>query len=105
MPRINEQVIYTMPVFVEDPEYSPTYKYRKRGGHDIVRYSVYGTGGSASGAYQLQVCLADSEDWISVADGAFTDTQASGTFVPGNNCDLRWLCASGSDGNTIVTIG
>jgi hypothetical protein len=105
MSRINEQVIYAMPVSGEDPEYSPIYKYRKRGGHDIVRYSLYGTSGTVSGIFQLQVCLADSEAWIDVVDGAFSDTQASGTFVPGSNCDLRWACASGGDGNTIATIG
>jgi hypothetical protein len=104
MSGINEQVIYTMPLVDETPEVSPVYKYRKRGGHDIVRYSIYEAGGTVVGAFQLQVSLPDEEAWIDVADGAFVDVQASGTFVPGSNCDLRWSCSVAGE-NTVVTIG
>ena len=111
MPRANEQVLQTLPQ-TEDPVISATYKYRKRGNHDVLAYSlVEGTlpstgtgGGSVSGTYKLQAASPDSLDWVDVADGTFTDTAASGTFVPGGDMDIRWYGASGTTA-VVVRIG
>lgn len=90
---------------------SATYKYRKRKGHDIVRYSLQaGTlpltsgGGTITGAYKLEVSNPDAGVWVDVPDGEFTNTETSGTFVPGNDCDIRWNCTV-ADTDVVVTIG
>ncbi len=90
---------------------SATYKYRKRKGHDIVRYSLQaGTlpltsgGGAITGAYKLEVSNPDAGVWVDVPDCTFTNTETSGTFVPGNDCDIRWNCTV-ADTDVVVTIG
>lgn len=111
MPRANEQVLQILPQ-TEDPVASATYKYRKRKNHDVLAYSIVdgalpstGSGGSAvSGTYKLQAASPGSTDWIDVADGTFTDTAASGTFVPGGDMDIRWYGATGTT-QVVVRIG
>ena len=39
-----------------------------------------------------------------VPDGSFT-AETSGTFVPGNDCDIRWNCTAFTTGPLVVTIG
>lgn len=101
MARINEQVTMAFTT----TEQSATYKYRKRKGHDILRYSLYAAdGGAITGVYVLEVSRPDAAIWITVPDGTFTDTETSGTFVPGGNCDLRWNCTTAGTDIT-ATIG
>ena len=84
---------------------SSTYKYRKRKGHDILRYSMSASdGGALVGTCKLEVSNPGAGDWIDVPDGSFT-AETSGTFVPGNDCDIRWNCTAYTSGNIIVTIG
>ena len=84
---------------------SSTYKYRKRKGHDILRYSLSkDDGGALTATVKLEVSNPDAGDWIDVPDGAFT-AETSGTFVPGNDCDLRWNCTAFTTGPLVVTIG
>lgn len=91
MPRINEQVRKAFTT----TEQSATYKYRKRKDHDILRYSLYAAdGGAITGVYVLEISEPDKGVWITVPDGTFTNTETSGTFVPGGNCDLRWNCTT-----------
>lgn len=101
MARINEQVTKAFTT----TEQSATYKYRKRKGHDILRYSLYSAdGGAITGVYVLEVSRPDAAIWITAPDGTFTDTETSGTFVPGGNCDLRWNCTTAGTDIT-ATIG
>ena len=84
---------------------SATYKYRKRKGHDILRYSLSkDDGGALTATVKLEVSNPDAGDWIDVPDGSFT-AETSGTFVPGNDCDIRWNCTAFTTGPLIVTIG
>lgn len=86
-------------------EQSDTYKYRKRKGHDIIRYSLYASGGGAiTGVYVLEASEPGANTWITVPDGTFTDTETSGTFVPAGNVDLRWNCTTAGTDIT-ATIG
>ena len=111
MPRANEQVVEVL-LPTEGEVVSTTYKYRKRGNHDVLAYSlIQGTlpsdgngGGAISGTYILQAASPDSDDWQAVADGTFVDTSASGTFVPGGDMDIRWYNNAGST-NVVVRIG
>lgn len=81
-----------------------TYKYRKRKGHDIIRYSLNADdGGSFTATVKLEVSNPDAGDWVDVPSGSFT-AETSGTFVPGNDCDLRWNCTAWTSGNIIGTI-
>jgi len=108
MARINEQVLQVLTTTGQ----SATYKYRKRKGHDILAYSLVqgtlpstGTGGGAIvGTYLLEAASPDSGDWITVADGTFVDSEASGTFVPGRDMDVRWNCTT-ADTDVVVRIG
>lgn len=106
MPRINEQVLQALTTATQ----SATYKYRKRKGHDILTYSVVagtmaGSGGGAlTGVYVLESSPPDQASWITVTDGTFTNTEASGTFVPGGDMDLRWNCTT-ADTDVVVRIG
>ncbi len=101
MARINEQVTKAFTT----TEQSATYKYRKRKGHDILRYSLYAAdGGAITGVYVLEVSRPDAAIWVSVPDGTFTNGETSGTFVPGGNCDLRWNCTTAGTDIT-ATIG
>lgn len=101
MARINEQVTKAFTT----TEQSATYKYRKRNGHDILRYSLYAAdGGAITGVYVLEVSRPDAAIWITATDGTFTNTEASGTFVPGGDCDLRWNCTTAGTDIT-ATIG
>lgn len=84
---------------------SSTYKYRKRKGHDILRYSLNNSdGGSFTATVKLEVSNPGTGDWIDVPDGSFT-AETSGTFVPGGDCDIRWNCTSYSSGTLVATIG
>lgn len=86
-------------------EQSDTYKYRKRKGHDIIRYSLFAAdGGAITGVYVLEVSEPGTGIWITVPDGTFTNTETSGTFVPGGDCDLRWNCTTAGTDIT-ATIG
>ena len=92
-------------------ESSTAYKYRKRKGHDIVRYSLQAGslpltsgGGAITGVYKLEVSNPDADVWVDVPDGTFTNTETSGTFVPGSDCDIRWTCTT-ADTDVVVTIG
>ena len=92
-------------------ESSTAYKYRKRKGHDIVRYSLQAGslpltsgGGTITGAYKLEVSNPGAGVWVDVPDGTFTNTETSGTFVPGSDCDIRWTCTT-ADTDVVVTIG
>lgn len=101
MARINEQVTTAFTT----TEQSATYKYRKRKGHDILRYSLYAAdGGAITGVYALEVSRPDAAIWITAPDGTFTNTETSGTFVPGGNCDIRWNCTTAGTDIT-ATIG
>lgn len=101
MARINEQVTTAFTT----TEQSATYKYRKRKGHDILRYSLYAAdGGAITGVYTLEVSRPDAAIWITAPDGTFTNTETSGTFVPGGNCDIRWNCTTAGTDIT-ATIG
>lgn len=101
MARINEQVTKAFTT----TEQSATYKYRKRKGHDILRYSLYAAdGGAITGVYVLEVSRPDSSIWIAAPDGTFTNTETSGTFVPGGDCDIRWNCTTAGTDIT-ATIG
>lgn len=105
MPRANEQVLQALTTATQ----SATYKYRKRKGHDIVGYSLTaGTmagsgGGSITGTYVLEASPPDMNSWITVTDGTFTNTEASGTFVPGGDMDIRWNCTVAD--TVVVRIG
>lgn len=107
MARINEQVAQALTTTNATPAtgISATYKYRKRKGHDILRYSLYAAdGGAITGVYVLEVSRPDAAIWITAPDGTFTNTETSGTFVPGGNCDIRWNCTT-ADTDVTVTIG
>jgi hypothetical protein len=82
---------------------SGTYKYRKRKGHDILRYSAFASG-TFTATVKLEVSEPDTGVWIDVPSGEFT-AETSGTFVPGNDCDLRWNCTAYTAGPIVVTIG
>lgn len=85
-------------------ESSTAYKYRKRKGHDILRYSLSkDDGGALTATVKLEVSNPDAGDWIDVPDGSFT-AETSGTFVPGSDCDIRWTCTT-ADTDVVVTIG
>ena len=111
MPRANEQVLEVM-VPGDGDTISTTYKYRKRGNHDVLAYTIVGGtlpsdgngGGAISGTVRLESTYPDGDDWVSVADGSFTDTEASGTFVPGNDMDIRWF-SSDLATSIVVRIG
>lgn len=84
---------------------SATYKYRKRKGHDILRYSLSADdGGAFTATVKLEVSEPDAGAWIDVPSGSFT-AETSGTFVPGGDCDIRWNCTAYTSGNVVVTIG
>lgn len=100
MPRINEQVNQTLTAVGS----STVYKYRKRKGHDIIRYSIKAAGGGAfTTESKLEVSDPDAGDWVDVPDAAFT-AETSGTFVPGGDCDIRWTITA-DNGDAIVRIG
>lgn len=107
MPRANEQVLEIMEPS-DGTTVSTTYKYRKRGNHDVLAYTVVqgtlpsdGTGGGAiTGTIVLEATYPDGQDWVAVANGTFTDSEASGTFVPGGDMDIRW--SSADIGTTVV---
>lgn len=85
-------------------ESSAAYKYRKRKGHDIIRYSAATADGSAfTATVKLEVSDPDAGAWVDVPSGSFT-AETSGTFVPGNDCDIRWNCTAYTSGPVIVTI-
>lgn len=94
MARINEQVLQTL----SSATTSNTYKYRKRKGHDILTYSVAEVGGGAfTSTVVLECATPDTSDWVTVANGTVTNAEASGTFVPGGDLDIRWNCTSYTD--------
>jgi len=84
---------------------SAVYKYRKRKGHDILRYSVAAStdGGTLTGTVKLEVSYPGAGVWIDVPSGSFT-AETSGTYVPAGDCDLRWNCTAFTTGPFIVTI-
>ena len=109
MARINEQVLQN----ITSATTSATYKYRKRKGHDIIAYSIVAGsltdglasgGGAITGTYVLESAVPGTSAWITVPDGTFTDTETSGTFVPGGDMDLRWNCTAYTTA-TVVRIG
>lgn len=112
MPRINTQVLQALTTSNATPAtgISETYKFRPRKGHDILTYSIHagtmagGGGGSISGTYVLEASVPDMAAWITVPDGTITDTETSGTFVPGKALDLRWNCTVAGD-DVVVRIG
>lgn len=79
---------------------SATYKFRKRKGLDILGYSIDGTW---TGTVVLQSADPGTTDWVTVANGSFT-ANASGTFVPGNNKDLRFNFSTATSGTPNVRI-
>jgi len=112
MPRINEQVLQALTTDNSTPAtgISATYKFRPRKGHDILTYSIHagttagGGGGAITGVYVLEASVPDMAAWITIPDGTFTDTETSGTFVPGKAMDLRWNCTTGGT-DVVVRIG
>ena len=106
MARINEQVLQALTTV----ETSAVYKYRKRKGHDIVKYTLTagtmaGSGGGAlTGVYSLETSVPGMDSWNTVTSGTFTNTETSGTFVPGGNIDIRWNCTTAGD-DVVVSIG
>lgn len=94
MPRANEQVLETLSSATQ----SATYKYRKRKGHDILTFSVAEVGGGAfTSTLVLESATPGTSDWVTVTDGTFTNTEGSGTFVPGGDLDIRWNCTAYTD--------
>ena len=101
MSRINEQVRDS----IGSVTTGSTYKYRKRGGHDILAYSLVGSdGGSYSATFKLETSSPDTGLWIDVPSGSFT-AETSGTFVPGGDCDIRWNCTVWVSGTIKTRIG
>ena len=103
MSRINEQVIQTLATINTQ---SATYKYRKRKGHDILAYSVTTSDGTSTftGTYKLESSIPGSGIWSDVPNGSFT-AETSGTFVPGQNMDIRWHCTAYTTGSQVVRLG
>jgi hypothetical protein len=94
MPRANEQVLETLSSATQ----SATYKYRKRKGHDILTYSACEVGGGAfTSTIALECATPGTTDWVTVTDGTLTNTEGSGTFVPGGDLDIRWNCTAYTD--------
>lgn len=101
MARINEQVIFE----VTGTGVSPTYKYRKRKGHDILAFSVAKSDGSAfTSTLVLETATPDGSNWVTLTDGTFTNAEGSGTIVPGGNADYRWNCTAYTD-TVVVRLG
>jgi hypothetical protein len=98
MSRINEQVLQPL----VSATTSAIYKYRKRKGHDILTYSLYSD--AVNGTYKLETATPGGSIWIDVPSGSFT-AETSGTFVPGQNMDIRWNCTAYTSGSTVVRIG